>query len=228
MKIKNNKRTQLLLLLSLPITLTVMTLLFSGCALKAPKGRIEFHPSASLTEETPGTITEGPFYSRKGERAFFVNNEIRVSVEEARSTGNGNDSTAFEWLHEREFILIKMEIINRSSSKKIRYEPAITALMDSHMGYSKPLDYTRLYEMAMKDEVLDKGFRDFKNSFYDLGVTVMPLQTVSRYLIFKPISKEAKRAELVIKNIYTGMETIDLRFQFELSEAATVDAPRGR
>jgi hypothetical protein len=161
-------------------------------------------------------MNAGGEYTRRGNWLRFENRDVTVTVEEAR---DADGTAAFDLLREREFVLLKMSITNRSTRQKIHYDPIITALRYNVMGYSKPLDYPTLYEIAMSDRALERGLADFKRSFYDLGITVAPQETVTRYLIFRPVSKHAKRAQLVIQNLYTGEEIIDITFAFDLLEA---------
>ncbi|MBE9528556.1 MAG: hypothetical protein IME99_04900 [Proteobacteria bacterium] len=230
---KNRRSTAGLLALFFAFGLT--SLVMVGCGAKAPIGRLDFHPSERVEEWSAGTDSAKSVeakgtrsdkddlkrdssgkYTRRGDRMRFENSDVTVTVEEAR---DADGTAAFDVLREREFVLLKMSISNRNSRQKVRYDPVITALRDSTMGYSKPLDYPTLYEIGMSDRALERGLVDFRRSFYDLGITVPPLQTVTRYLIFWPVSKGAKRAQLVIKNLYAGEEIIDLTFAFDLLEA---------
>lgn len=214
---------------------SLFSLVMIGCAAKTPVGRLDFHPSGQIKEWSAETETvksiaakeprsdkddlkmdAGGEYTRRGDQLRFENRDVTVTVAETRDP---DGTAAFDLLRAREFVLLKMSITNRSSRQKIHYDPVITSLRYRAMGYSKPIDYPTLYEIAMSDRALERGLADFRRSFYDLGITVQPRETVTRYLIFRPVSKHAKRAYLVIQNLYTGEEIIDLTFTFDLLEA---------
>ena len=108
-----------------------------------------------------------------------------------------------------------MEIKNLSEERLI-YNPSRTALMDNAMGYKKPLDYTDLY-MLERDTGADL-IQGLKGRFYDLDVTLFPGEGVSRFLIFRPIDEGGTKAVLVLRAVYIGMDTVDIKLPFVIRE----------
>lgn len=142
---------------------------------------------------------------------IIENSFIKIAARQVR-TGE-ESSTLLAGLLERKFIIIDLAIEN-TSEKTIIYKPNLTSLTNDAMDFMRPLDYTDLYDFGDMD-ALD----EIRGRFYDLDVTLRPGQRSSRLLIFRPVSKNAKKAALNIDDLYLGTDTLRLTLPFSFREA---------
>ncbi len=182
------------------LCLLIVATILSGCAQK-PTGPLYLHPAFS----------PDPRYSVKSGGAVFKDNRIRVW---ARPVSRAEGLPALlKRLIDEDYRIFVLGIENISNEKVI-YNPSRTALMDNALGYRKPLDYTDLY---MSERNKDMGLvHELRGRFYDLDVTLAPGEKVSRYIIFKPVAEGSTKAVLVLKALYIGTDTVDVKLPFTL------------
>lgn len=191
-----------------PVFFCLLLLLSYGCASTDP-GPLLLHPA--------GKTAEG--YTQEADEWVYSDKDVQVRVSHV-SKGTGTllvsegAKILIDELHERGYLLLKMDIRNGSKAKVI-YNPALTALKDNSLGYKKPLDYTDLYDLTSGDDGLT-GLSGFKGVFYDLSLTLEPGERTSGLLAFRPLGKKTRKAELVIKNLYVGKDILNMRFPFVL------------
>ncbi|MCC6502186.1 MAG: hypothetical protein IT362_03490 [Deltaproteobacteria bacterium] len=147
-----------------------------------------------------------PGYKSKGAESSFENKTLAASARQVQKSELANAFLAS--LLERDFVIISMTIENRSASKAI-YKPNYTALVNS-VDYLKPLDYTDLYELG------GQAVDELKGKFYDLDAVLSPGGRTTALLIFGPLSKEAKKAALQVREYYVGTETMTFSLPFQL------------
>lgn len=161
-------------------------------------------------------------YSRQAEQGVFENKSIRVSVRKIGESDEGLSQEVIAHLLKKEYLIFRMEIENTSAKYRAIYNPSFTAFTDDAMDYATPIDYTDLYDMA--EGVWEKEAKDgekkpfsmdgLKGLFYDLSTTIPPGGKTSKLLIFKPVSKDCKKAALTLSELYIGTETIRVIFPF--------------
>ncbi len=175
----------------------------AGCM--SAKGKKVFSPGRP---ELPGySVANGKFVFRNGPVMFTV---IPVTTEDLEKS-----HPFFAELPEYGFTLFRMEIYNNSEDNVI-YNPAFTALLDRRMEYSKPMDYTDMYDLLRARVDAGTILSQVEGRFYDLAVTVKPGENVSRLLIFRRFEEERGRAELRLEEVYVGTNTISMVFPFVL------------
>ncbi len=152
-------------------------------------------------------------YLKTGLEGVFQNKSLRVAASIIKDT-EGGPGLIGELLGKK-YVVIRLDIENRSSAKVI-YNPTHTVLTNDALDYRKPLDYTDLYDI--KGSSGERELAQLRGRFYDLTVTLLPGERSSRLLIFEPMSKGVKKAELSIKEIYIGTDTIRVSFPFEAKE----------
>jgi len=131
---------------------------------------------------------------------------IRMS---ARQVKKGEEtSKLLSALVEKGYILIALSIEN-TSGKTVIYKPNLTVLTNDAFDFLRPLDYTDLYSL---DDM--EGLEEIKGRFYDLDVTLRPGQRTAKLLIFRALSKNVKKINLQIDDLYVGTEPIRLTFPF--------------
>lgn len=175
----------------------------------------------------PGCASEpsGPLYLRPlGQKAgayepkdngwVFSKKSVSVSVRQVTEKDIEAPDAITGWLLGTGHILIRMDIENSSKDKAI-YNPALTALVDNEVNYHKPLDYTDFYELSVSNEEVGRSLSGVRASFYDLTVTLQPGEKTSRLLAFKGFPKTAKTANLSIKELYIGTDTVNIAFAFQ-------------
>jgi len=190
--------------------LFLLLLMLAACSHSAPTGPLYLYP-----EEV-----RAPGYSRTVDGVTFEGEGISVSIRPLKEKGEAG-STLVDELLGKGFVVLLMEIENTSDKKRIIYNPSYTALMDSLMGYRKPLDFTDIYELSMGFEGDARLRRELKGRFYDLNETVLPDSVTKKLLIFRPLEGSARKAKLMLKMIYVGMDTMDLTFQLTLREKSS-------
>ncbi len=153
-------------------------------------------------------------YGAEGDTVFYEDPMVRIRARQIRDKTSMVSSLTSE-LFDEGLVLVRMDITNKSRYRLL-YDPALTSLRDSGMGYFKPLDFTELYMMKVKKRRIRSSLEKAGETFYDLAERVGPGVTVSKILVFPPLTKKADEAELVMKSIYVGKEILDLTFNFEI------------
>lgn len=142
----------------------------------------------------------------RGAESIFENKALFASARQIRKGEVSNPFLAS--LLEKDFVVIVMAFENRSASKAM-YKPNYTTLVNN-VDYLKPLDYTDLYELG--GEAADS----LKGAFYDLDAVIPPGGSSTGLLIFTPVSKEAKKAAVQIKELYIGTQTMTFTLPFQM------------
>ncbi|MBI5234047.1 MAG: hypothetical protein HY880_06815 [Deltaproteobacteria bacterium] len=184
--------------------MVLFLLLLFGCAPKI-EGPLYLYPDPDLA----------PGYVSILNKAVYETKDVRITLrplEKGISTG----SDFIDMLIEDNYRLFEMEMANLSGDKKVVYNPSHTSLMDNRFGYKKPLDYTGLYDIALKLEKGPKALNEVKGRFYDLNESVSAGAKVSKILIFKPVTDKSTKYTVVMNLVYIGTESINLRFSFVL------------
>lgn len=184
--------------------LFILFVLVSACASR---------PTGPLVLMPEGKAQEG--YSSVERQWVFEHRAVFVKAGRLTKTDPRPASGLIDMLLDRGYTVMRMEIKNGSKARVI-FNPSLTALMDDSMGYFKPLDYTDIYEMAGEDPEKTGFLKDVRRLSYDLTATVGPGETSSKLLIFRPLSRNAGAAELIIKDLYIGTDALNLRFPFVL------------
>lgn len=150
-------------------------------------------------------------YKAEAGAGIIENGFLKVA---ARQVRKGEESPALlAKLLESNYIIMHL-VIENTSEKTIIYKPNLTSLTNDAMDFLRPLDYTDLYEFDNAD-ALD----EISGRFYDLDVTLGPGQRSSRLLIFRPVSRNAKKAALNIDDLYLGTDTLRFTLPFSFREA---------
>lgn len=188
--------------------LFILLVLVSACASR-PRGPLVLMPE--------GKAEQG--YSSVERQWVFEYKSVFVKTGRLTKADSLPASGLIDMLLDSGYTVMRMEIKNGSKARVI-FNPSLTALMDDSMGYFKPLDYTDIYEMAGEDPEKTGFLKDVRRLFYDLTATVEPGETSSKLLIFRPLSRNAGAAELIIKDLYIGTDALNLRFPFALKPEA--------
>ncbi len=173
-------------------------------------------PAGPLVLLPAGEPSEG--YSSAARLWTFEHRAVIVKAGHLTRADSKAASLLIDMLFDRGYTLMRMEIKNGSKTRVI-FNPSLTALMDDALGYFKPLDYTDIYDMAGEDPEKTGFLKDVRRLFYDLTATVEPGETSSKLLVFRPLSRNAGAAELVIKDLYIGTDALNLKFPFALKPA---------
>lgn len=177
----------------------IMALLFFAAFLLPscqPKPRVFY-----LVPDNPGL--EG--YQARGADSVYEHKSLVASARQVRKGEVSNELLAS--LLEKDFTVISMTLENKSALKAI-YKPNYTSLINA-VDYLKPLDYPDLYELG--GEAVD----DLKGKFYDLDATIPPGGSETRLLIFTPLSKDARKATVDVREFYIGTETMSFSLPFQ-------------
>lgn len=180
--------------------LRFLALIFLAAALLPscqPKPKLAY-----LVPDSPGLAG----YKARGAESVYENKALRASARQVRK-GEVSDEFLASLL-EKDFMVISMTLENRSATKAI-YKPNYTALVNT-VDYLKPLDYTDLYELG--GEAVD----GLKGKFFDLDAVIAPGGRTTGLLIFTPVSKEAKKAAVEVREFYVGTETTTFMLPFQL------------
>jgi len=147
---------------------------------------------------------EGPEgFTLKDERWAFETKLIRLSAAPMRPADLTNEPLAIGVLATKNYIIIRLEIENKSDRKLI-FNPAYAALLTDTSDYYKPVDYTDIYEILAGEDEIGAPVRGLRGHMYDVTVTLEPGITTSRLLIFPPVNMDADSAQMFLKNIYIG------------------------
>ncbi len=186
-----------------PLILLLLAVLAAGCA----------HHSDVATFLYPGQFGLTG-YSGEGDTVTYEDTSIKITIRQIQDESSLNSPIARELLQEG-FVLLDTKISNRSRQRAL-YDPALTSLRDSKMGYFKPLDFTDLYMMKIKRKGLTSSLTGAGEVFYDLAERVAPGEVSSKILVFPALTENVEEAELVMKSIYIGKDILDLTFNFVL------------
>lgn len=200
------------------IKATVKTLLIAAIFL-ASAASCSSPPKLPMTSELkPSPPDEDlPGYSVASDEGAYDNAAIRVSARHLKSTDGvyaKGESGFITSLIEGDYVLIRLTIENKTPGSKIIFNPAYVALMDNAANYKKPLDYTDLYDIVKENDETGRTLTGIKGKMFDLTTTIAPGAKTSKLLIFNPFMEDASKAELVIKNIYVGKDTVNVMFPF--------------
>lgn len=196
--------------ISLLLLLLVLAVSIIGCAKK----------DASIEALYLMPVGGMPPVMAVGESSVFETEELRVSLSQVKKPGEAG-SNMIDGLLEDGYIIFWMEIRNNSGERVI-YNPSLTALRDSRNGYRKPLDYTSLYRIASRlgKESVRSLKAEVGGRFYDSNERLSSGGSVTKLLIFRPLPGGAKKARVVIKELYVGTSTMRVDFPFVFRELA--------
>ena len=147
----------------------------------------------------------------------FEEKSVRLTLTILR-TPEESDVKLIQQLISEGYHVISMEIVNKTTSEKMIFNPSMSTLMSNILGLRKPLDYTSLYEVAMRKELERTLNRELKGAFYDSNETIRAGKTTRKLLIFKPFDTLTTKARLTIQEFYIGNDTISLSFPFKMTE----------
>jgi hypothetical protein len=188
------------------LAVCILSLLVLSACSHAPKPG-----PGSYLYPLPAVEQEG--YATEGRSMAFESDAVKISVQQARKDEAHGKFIA--GLLEKDYVIFNVSIENKSAHRII-YNPAYTVLTTDSLDYKKPLDFTDLYDITGNEQELS----GLKGRFYDLNVTLMPGEKTSRLLIFRPVSKEAAKAKVAIKEIYIGTTTERFSFPFAFGDSA--------
>lgn len=194
--------------------LTFLMVILAGCA-STDKVPTSLFPV--LGEKTDAMKKMG--YTPHGRFWGFSNTEVSIQV--SHITPETIEPTYIDVVDEltlKGYIFLKLEIKNQSGRIKITYNPALTSLTTDSLDFKKPLDYTDFYEFVKEGVGASKQLQTLSTIIYDNTQTIGPAQTMSKYLIFTPLSKDSTVANLEIKEIYIGTKPYSLLFPFQLQK----------
>jgi len=186
---------------AIALLLLIVTGLVYGCS----------HVEPATAYLYPGQYAiEG--YSAEGEAVIYEDSSIKITARQIRKKTSLVSPLSRE-LFNKGFVLVKMDITNKSIHR-VLYDPALTSLRDSKMGYFKPLDFTDIYMMKIGKKKITSPLDGAGEVFYDLAERLAPKEVSSKILVFHALTEKANEAELVMKSIYIGKEILDLTFNF--------------
>ncbi|MFQ5428216.1 MAG: hypothetical protein ACE5EZ_04455 [Thermodesulfobacteriota bacterium] len=153
-------------------------------------------------------------YATEDDAVVFEDSSIKITARQIKDGSTLESKIAAELLEEG-FVLLRVEIKNKSRQRAL-YDPALTSLRDSKMGYFKSLDFTDLYMLKVKNKGVTASLKGSGDIFYDLAERVAPGEASSKILVFPALTENIDEAELVMKSIYIGKDILDLTFNFVL------------
>ncbi|MEE8575540.1 MAG: cold shock domain-containing protein [Thermodesulfobacteriota bacterium] len=195
-----NRKTLILVIFAL------FTILGCAAKQKGPKPTRVLAPNLNVL----------PGYSMTGKEVIYRNDDVTIKLNPMEK--DGSDIELINGLIDIDYIVVEMSIENTSSKKKITYNPSLTTLSDNRLGHRKPLDYTDFYELAFATSRMDVLRNELRGNFYDMHEILLPGKIVNKMLIFKPLEDNAKKANIDIKMIFVGNESINLIFFFGVNE----------
>lgn len=166
-------------------------------------------PSCQPEPRVAYLVPDASMPGQKADASEAVYKDMAVSAS-ARQVRKGEADGFLGSLLEKDFTVISMRIENRSSARAI-YKPNYTALVNT-VDYLKPLDYTDLYEFG--GEAVD----GLKGAFFDLDEAIPPGDSATGLLIFMPLSRDARKAALEVREYYVGTESISFTLPFKLKD----------
>jgi hypothetical protein len=153
---------------------------------------------------------------------IFEEKSVKLTLITLR-TPDKSDAALIKALIKEGYLIVSMEIVNKTEGEKIIFNPSMTSLMSNIMGIRKPLDFTSLYQVAMAKEMERTLNRELKGAFYDSNEIVHAGRTTKKLLIFLPFDTRTIRAKLTIQEFYIGTDTINLGFPFKMIEEVAAD-----
>jgi len=151
--------------------------------------------------------TRGPKGYEVVAGAGVVENEFaRLSASQVRK--GEETSPLLASLLEKNYIIMNLSIENLSDRDLI-YKPNLTAIDNDAFDFIRPLDYTDIYGLGDME-----GLEAIRHRFYDLDTTLRPGQQSKKLLIFRPLSKNVKKAVLRIDDLYIGTDYIRVTIPF--------------
>lgn len=190
------------------LVLSLVLCLVAGCA---------SDPVGPLILKFKPTAVDAAGYSLNAAESAYEDANVKLTV---RQVGKGEvegTNALLEELTKRGYILIQLDIINKSKHKMM-YNPTYSTLTNNVMDYMKPLDFTDLYDIVMSTESLEPALRELKGRLYDLNVTLYPNARISKALLFRPMEKGVGTAALTIKELYIGTGVMTASFPFDLEK----------
>lgn len=209
---KKTPRAYLLQSLLLPLfAVLIIALTLTSCA-----GTPERPPQLMPHFKDLRIVKEG--YWAEGKHAVYETADFMVSIH-SLAPNDHTGSSLLDTLKAKGFIVFKMEILNTTSDEDITYSPSHTSLHDNKLGFRKPLNLTDLYGVAIGIEQEGKLKSELRGMYYDRNETVLPGKSVSKFLIFKPLRKNAKKVKLDIKLLFVGNEASNILFPFKYTDS---------
>ena len=182
--------------------------ILAGCASPAAKGPFHLAP-----EEI-----NAPNYSSKANEITFSGMGVKLSARQVAAQEANGVSPVLDGLMAKKFLIIKLKIENHSPTERAIFDPVFVAITDNVLNYSKPLNYSDLYDIVKEADISGNSLAPLRGRFYDISLTLMPGESSSKYLIFRPISQEADKVVIQLTNIYIGSKTFNVVFPFNLKE----------
>lgn len=125
------------------------------------------------------------------------------------------------------FILFVLQLDN-DSEEEIHFNPGQARLVTEKADIKFALDYTSLFEVAKRFGVSAPTLDEMGAVVFDRVMTLKPGGSVLKLLAFEsPTEDRWRTAEVMIVEIQSGPEAIDLRFPFRKFEPAAVAALAG-
>ncbi|MEK6531199.1 MAG: hypothetical protein AABZ23_01745 [Deltaproteobacteria bacterium] len=196
--------------LSSRVAAVLAACLFLGCA-KTDKGPFFLHPDTGL-------INASKAYAVDNEKIVFNGSSVRLSASLIRDAPHDMPQT-IKRLHEKGNIIISMEIEN-NSERKVLFDPThVSLIYDKGVSIDRPLDYTDIFEQIVNKREdaefeAEEELRGIKSDFYYMPLTIGPGQREQRLLIFHSLPQSPEDAELTIRELYIGRQSIDIAFPF--------------
>lgn len=150
-------------------------------------------------------------YSRGSHAGVFENEHLKVTARQVNPVEFEDGPAILMDIIRKGYVILNLDIQNKSLVK-VLYNPTNTIFTDDALDYRKPLDYTDFYDILKERD--EKRISTLKGKFYDLDVTLLPGERSSKFLIFRPLSRGIKKAELTIQEIYIGTETVRISLPF--------------
>lgn len=174
-------------------------------------------PVGPLILKFKPTVVEAAGYSLGAGGSVYEDAAVKLTVRQVSKGEVIGTNALLEELTARGYIIMQLEIINKSKHKMM-YNPTYSTLANNVMDYKKPLDFTDLYDIVAANESLEPELRALKGRFYDLNVTLYPNARISKALLFKPMEKGVGTAVLSIKELYIGTGVMAASFTFDLEK----------
>lgn len=196
--------------LSSRVAAVIAACLFLGCA-KTDKGPFFLHPDIGLINASKAYVVDN-------EKIVFDGSSVRLSVALIKDAPHDMHQT-IKTLHEKGNIIVSMEIEN-NSEHKVLFDPSHVSLMyDKGGSIDRPLDYTDIFEQIVNKREdaefeAEEEMRGIKTDFYYLPLTIGQGQREQRLLIFHSMPGSPEDAELRIRELYIGRQSIDIAFPF--------------
>lgn len=198
-------------------SLTLLVILLAGCAatVKSPVALFPILGEKTDELEKMGYTPHGRYWS-------FTSAEAVITV--SHVTPKDIPPTNIDIVDEliaKGYIFLKLDIKNLTNRTKIIYNPALTSLTTDSLDYKKPLDYTDFYDLIKENVSAAVPLDRLSSIIYDNTQTITS-GTVSKFLIFPPLSQDFTTASLNIKDLYIGTKPYELSFPFRLQKISEI------